>query len=158
MGRTGNLIGSEYTNPRGLVYIKVKKGRLWRQCWIPKQRFLVQNILGRDLLPEERVLRVRGNKNQFEMWMFQVINYNTGVIIRFIGDKGEFYAKAVTKIWSNQYDKCLKCLKCQFKYVSRGLCSRCYRKEMQSIKKELLSKRSSQTFPHNHEIIEPRST
>jgi len=153
MGRIGTLIGTEYTNSRGLVYIKHKYGSSWRQCWKPKQRYVIEKQLERDLLPEERVLRVRGNKNEFELYMFQLINYKTGEILRFISDEGHYYTKIVSRKWSNQYESCLKCAKTTFKYTARGLCSRCYRRDLDKIRKRLRSKSRLQTFPQSHKLI-----
>ena len=122
-------LGSEYTTPMGYTYVKI--GERKRQL---KTRTIVESILHRQLLPEEKVyFRDRNNQN-FEVDNLVLINVKTKDKIVFDKNNLEVHYLSSVPTWSLLQDTCTQCNKSSFQYAGKGLCRNCYQKKYRTKK------------------------
>lgn len=131
----------------GYVVVRVLKNG--QSCQMRQHRYVMEKHLGRELLSNEHVHHINGNKidNRLENLIVlkssdhQKTHYQEGLGLASEKSKQKSMLtqqkkwKAWRKInWSWLFDKCLKCGTKKVKHQGKGLCKKCYLKKYQLLK------------------------
>jgi hypothetical protein len=111
----------EFTTPEGNIYIRINKKIT------TKARYIVQQILGRQLHKYEKVF-FKKEKNNFLLDNLVLMNFSNKTQTTFdMSDVDEWLITSIPT-WSRLYEVCISCNLNTKKYAGRGLCINCYMK------------------------------
>jgi len=117
-------------NPRKIDkrgYIRLSGIRFHPRGWIFEHRWIMEQYLGRPLLPTEAIHHINGNKidNRFEN--LKIITHSSHTELH----NHKRFPNVANGRWAENFDQCIQCGKTEKPHAQRGRCFRCYDKVYQ---------------------------
>lgn len=105
------------------------KDGYWRieinpKMWKSKARYLIENILNRQLEKNEKVIFKDKNRTNCIIENLEVIDYKKKVRFSFL-ENGTILVKS-NKTWCRDYDYCIICKRDDRRHGGKGECGTCY--------------------------------